>query len=428
MPRFSVVNRAQRALVLLLSLASLGAGAVGVLRWFEGARGHEAKERAPLERALRAAPDDARLHHRLGQWEQFSLVGGDSQRALAQYRRAAELNPHESAYWLDLADSLLLEGDVPAAEAAAGRALQVDPRTPRTRWRVGNFWLRTPEPARAFPHFRHVLEADPALTTGVVQVCHRRFRDPEILLRELLPLEPPFLLAYLRQLTREGEAEAPATIRVWEELVGLNRSFQAQDALFYLDYMIRSRHLPEAAKAWGDLRRRGLLSGPAASPELLHNPDLRAPILNGGFDWRIEPVAHVSVALGPGRRGERPPAVVIRFSGEDNLYYHGFYQYVVVEPNRPYRFQVWLRTENITTESGPRLEVNDVYDGGRVLGRSPGIVGTSEWAQEQVEFRTGPQTRLVRVGMTRLPSRRLGGQIRGTVFVSEFSLQPVGGE
>ena len=428
MPRFVLVSRAHRALALLVGLAALGAGVLGVLRWFEGARGREAENKAALERALASAPDDARLHHRLGQWEQFSLADGDFQQALAHFRRATELNPHESAYWLDLADARLLAGDAAAAEAAAQKALQVDPRTPRTLWRVGNFWLRTAEPARAFPYFRRVLETDPQLTPLVVQVCHRTFRDPEILVRELLPPEPPFLLAYLRQLAREGEAEAPATVRVWEKLVGLGRPFEVRDVLFYLDYLIRTRHLPEAVKAWGDLRRRGLLPGPAAGPELLHNPDLRAPILNGGFDWRIEPVAHVGVTLGPGRQGEQPPAVVIRFSGEDNLYYHGFYQYVAVEPNRRYRFQAWLRTENITTESGPRLEVNDVYDGGRVLGGSPGMVGTSEWAREQVEFRTGPQTRLVRAGMARLPSRRLASQIRGAVLVSEFSLQPLRGE
>lgn len=427
MPRFSVANRARRAVALLLGLAALGAGALGVLCWFAGVRGHDAEGRVPLESALVAAPGDARLHHRLGQWEQFSLAEGDPQRALAHFRRATELNPYESAYWLDLADAWLLEGDVPAAEAAVGKALEVDPHTPRTQWRVGNFWLRTPEPARAFPHFRQVLETDPALTTVVVQVCHRRFRDPETLLGELLPPEPPFLLAYLRQLTREGEAEAPAAVRVWDKLVGLDRAFEVRDVLFYLDYLIRTRHLAEAAKAWDDLRRRGSLPGPAAAPELLHNADLRAPILNGGFDWRIEPVAHVSVALAPGRRGEQPPAVVIRFSGEHNLYYHGFYQYAVVESNRSYRFQTWLRTENITTESGPRLEVTDVYDVGSVLARSPGMVGTSEWAQEEVEFRTGPQTRLVRVGIARLPSRRLSSQIRGAVFVTEFSLQPLRG-
>ena len=426
MPRFVLVSRAHRALALLAGLAALGAGVLGVLRWFEGARGREAENKAALERALASAPDDARLHHRLGQWEQFSLADGDFQQALAHFRRATELNPHESAYWLDLADAWLLAGDAAAAEAAAQEALQVDPRTPRTLWRVGNFWLRTAEPARAFPYFRRVLETDPQLTPLVVQVCHRTFRDPEILVRELLPPEPLFLLAYLRQLVREGEAEAPAAVRVWEKLVETGRPFEARDVLFYLDYMIRTRHLPEAVKAWGDLRRRGLLPGPAASPELLHNPDLGAPILGGGFDWRIEPVAHVSVSLGPGRRGERPPAVVIRFSGEVNLHYRGFYQYAVVEPNRRYRFQAWLRTDNITTESGPRLEVADVYGGGRVLARSPGMVGTSEWAPEEVEFASGPETRLVRVGLTRLPSRRLGGEIRGVVLAGEFSLQPRG--
>lgn len=426
MAHITLASGRRRALALLLGLGVLGSGALGIVHWLQAARAAAVPDKAGLEGALRVAADDARLHHRLGQWEQFSLAEGDVQRVLAHYRRATELNPYESAYWLDLADALLQAGDSPAARAAAEKALQVDPRTPDTLWRVANFWLRTSEPARAFPYLRAVLETRPALAPLVVQAAHRTFGDPEVLLREVLPPEPQFLLAYLGQLLREGDT--PAAARLWQELVRLGKPFDAQPVLPYVDFLLRTRRLAEAVKVWTDLETLGLLPGNrAADGERLFNSDLRQPVLNGGFDWRVEPAPRVSVTLGAGRRADGPPALIIRFSGENNLRYRHFYQYVVVEPNRRYRFRAWLSTEGITTESGPRLEVADVYDGGRVLERSPSTVGTTDWAPEELEFVTGPETRLLRVGIVRLPSQRVSNRIRGSVRAAEFSVRAVGG-
>jgi len=426
--QLSLASPARRAAALLLGLGILAVFAAGIVRWFEAARGWGAEDKPALERALGYAADDARLHHRLGRWEQFSLAEGDLGRAVTHYRRAAALNPYESLYWLDLADALQLAGDAPGAQDALGKALQADPRTPDTLWRIGNFWLRTSTPERAFPYFRQVLATRPLLTPLVIQVCHRTFRDPELLLREVLPPEAPYLLSYLRQLVRAGESDPAGAARVWAALIRLRHPFDPHEALPYLDFLIRMRELQPAIRAWSDLKAAGLLGAAADSPpgELLHNPDLRAPILNGGFDWRVEPAPHVTVTLGPGRRGEQPPAVAIQFSGEENLHYRGFYQYVVVEPNRRYRFRAWLRAQGITTESGLRLEVADGYAPERNVARSPGLVGNTDWVAEEVEFAAGPETRLLRVGLVRLPSHRLTGEIRGRVEAGEFSLTRAG--
>ncbi|MFQ5723960.1 MAG: tetratricopeptide repeat protein, partial [Terriglobia bacterium] len=141
MPDWSFRSRWRRAGALLLGLVLLAVVARGILRAALVARARTSQDRALLKRALRLADDDAALHHLLAQWEQFSLQGGSPERALLHYRRAVQLNPHESLYWLDLADALLLAGDAGSAAEAVARAVQVDPRTPETLWRAGNFWL-----------------------------------------------------------------------------------------------------------------------------------------------------------------------------------------------------------------------------------------------------------------------------------------------
>ncbi|MFQ5723306.1 MAG: tetratricopeptide repeat protein, partial [Terriglobia bacterium] len=299
---------------------------------------------------------------------------------------------------------------------------QVDPRTPETLWRAGNFWLRAGEPARAYPYFHRALAAQPNLAPLVAQVSHRLLGDPDLVLRQALPAQPRFFLVYLRYLlTIEDNA---AAARVWDRLVEQGGSFPVRQGLFYLDSLIGHQQASEAEKVWNDLKRLGLVAGGSSSPEgeLLHNSDLRQPILNGGFGWRAVGVANVNLSRGPARPGSQTPALVIRFVGDENLDYRHFFQYVLVEPNRRYRFQAWMSTEEITTESGPRLEVAELGRGGGVE-RSPGLVGSNDWVLEQVELTTGPQTRLLRVGIVRLPSRRVSNHIRGTVRASEFSLR-----
>ena len=429
MAQVSLRSRGRRALALVIGLLILGGGALGILGWFLARQAYSVWDRAALERAVHLESDDAFLHRRLGQWEEFSLAEGDLQRALLHYRRATELNPYESRYWLDLADALLLSGDSAGAQAAVEKALRADPRTPETLWRMGNFWLRAGQPARAFPYFRQVLLNDPSLLWQVIQTSHRALGDADIILRDVLPAQPVFLITYLRYLVRERQASAAA--RVWQTLVAVHQPFEAQQVLFYVDDLIATREVMPAQKAWRELQALRLLPADpqapgAAGDELLHNPALRAPILNGGFDWRVVPHSHVVVTLGAGRQGEVPPAVAIRFSGEDNLHYRHFFQYVVVEPNTHYRFRAWVSTEGITTDSGPRLEMADAYDLQAPVALSPELVGTNPWTQLQVEFKTGPRTRLLQVGITRLPSHRLESQIRGTVRAGEFSLEKGG--
>ncbi len=393
-----------------------------MLRWALASQARSTRDELTLRRAVRLEPDNAAYWHGLGKWEELSFVEGNLPRALLDYRRAAELNPFESQYWLDLANLLELTGDHSQAAAAVAQALRVDPHSPRTLWRAGNFWLRTSEPQRAFPYFKQALLAEPALAPALIQTCHNAIGDPDVLLREVLPPQPKFFLVYLWVLVRDQQTAAAAP--VWRSLVGLGGGFEARQALFYVNHLLDLAQVAEARQAWDDLRRLGLIPAAASGDELLYNHDLRQPILNGGFDWRAVDLPRVSVTLDLGS-GDEAPAVVIRFSGEDNLDYHHFYQLVPVEPNQRYRFAAWVATEAITTESGPRLEVFDPYDPQLPAARSPALVGTTERQQLAVEFTSGPRTRLLRVGIARLSSQRLSGQIRGTVQASEFSLRRV---
>jgi len=424
LPQLALQSAAHRLLALAAGLLVLGGAAAGIVRGYQASRARAAWNPESLARAVRLEPDNAAGWHRLGRWEELSLSQGNLERARDHYREATRLNPYESRYWLDLANILAVTGAPQEAEAAAGQALSVDPHTPATLWAAGNFWLRTAEPQRAFPYLRAALEADVGLAPALIQSCHNAVRDPEVVLREVLPPRPRFYLVYLWLLLRQDEAAGAA--RVWRALVELGGDFKAEQALFYVDNLIDAGDADSAVQAWNDLKRLKLVPEAGDPEELLYNAALRRQTLNGGFDWRVVDHPHVSVTQGSGRPGSPAAAVVIRFSGEDNLYYRHFFQFVLVEPNTRYRFEAWASSENISTESGVRLEVYAPHDSAASPAYSTGLVGTSDWQPLAVEFTTGPRTRLVRVGIVRLPSQRVEGRIRGVVRATEFSLRRVG--
>ena len=430
MPQLSLQSPARRLLAVAAGLAVLGVAAAGIVRAYQAGQARAAWDAGALQRAVQLEPDDAEGWHRLGRWEELSFTQGNLERAREHYRQATRLNPYDSRYWLDLANLLAVTGAPQEAEAAVEHALRVDSHTSATLWAAGNFWLRTAEPRRGFPYLRAALEADPGLAPALIQSCHNAVRDPDVVLREVLPPRPRFLLVYLWLLVRQEEEAAAA--RVWRTLVEMGGDFKAEQAMFYIDYLtdlgIMSMDAGPSTQAWGDLKRLKLVPETGGEGELLHNADLRQPILNGGFDWRLVPYSDVSVSLGEGRPGTNLPSVTIRFSGEENLFYHPFQQLVPVIPKTRYRLTAWMQTEGITSDRGPSLAVGDAHSihSDMAPARSPALVGTNDWHRVELEFTTGSNTQLVWLVIERHHSQRVDGRIRGVVRLSELSLRQVG--
>src|ERR1019366_6069091 len=83
------------------------------------------------------------LHNRLAQLygdppEQSNLLA-----AVQEARRATDLNPSKSDYWLTLASSCESLNDNACADQAVQRALNLSPMVPQVWWIAGNHYLRT---------------------------------------------------------------------------------------------------------------------------------------------------------------------------------------------------------------------------------------------------------------------------------------------
>ena len=113
----------------------------------------------------------------------------------------------------------------------------------------------------------------------------------------------------------------------------------------------------------------------------------------------------------------RSRALRIEFNGKHNLDYENIFQYVVVQPNSRYKFWGSLRANGITTDSGPRFQIFDAFDIGKLFLSTENVVGTTGWSPQQIEFKTRADTHLLIVRIARPPSAKLDNLIRGTVWI-----------
>jgi hypothetical protein len=184
----------------------------------------------------------------------------------------------------------------------------------------------------------------------------------------------------------------------------------------------------EAAQVWSDLREKGLIK-PTYQPtaqNLIINGQFEDDLFNAGFDWRISKIEGAEILIDGGTSHSPSHAVRVQFNGKSNLVFGHVSQYVRVEPGRRYRLQGFMKTEGITTDSGPRLRVTDPYDPRLLTMFSESLTGTTPgWTQVSLDFQAPPQTSLILVSLARQPSKKLDNQIAGTVWLDDVSLTPL---
>ena len=207
---------------------------------------------------------------------------------------------------------------------------------------------------------------------------------------------------------------------VWKQLASNRPSFPLPKAFPLLDLLLESNDADDAQIVWRQaLSSTAIMAQPASTGSLIWDGGFEQNLLNGGFAWRYLPVEGADIELDEetvhsGRRSLR-----VDFDGTGNVDFKNIWQYVAVEPNTRYRFGAYVRAQELSTDSGIRFEIDQ---NGILPLLTPNIIGTQPWTLHDVEFSTGPETRVLRVVLRRTPSDRFGNKIRGTAWVDDISL------
>ena len=375
-------------------------------------------------RAAESEPANADLWYQLGRYRQLDFAHSNLPLAISYYQRATSINPGSAFYWMDLAGAYETTGDNSQAEQAFRKARQLYPVSAEAAWRFGNFLLRRGRMPEAFLQIHDAVVADPKLTALAVSRCWRSTQDIGQILKIVLPDEAAENWGAIQFFVQASEP-LPA-MAVWGRIAMHRASFPVSQAFPLMDMLIGAGHADDAQTVWKQaLLAAGIPAKTDPGGSLIWNGGFEQELLNGGFDWRVTPVDGAGMGwdeqiVHSGRRSLR-----VDFDGTANLDFQNVWQYVPVQPAMRYRFRAFFRTEDLSTDSGIRFEIRDVSHAGIPARFTPNLVGTQPWAEEDAEFTTGSDTKLLQVVLRRTPSRKLGNKIRGTAWVDNVALLPL---
>jgi tetratricopeptide (TPR) repeat protein len=377
------------------------------------------------ERATRIEPDSPQTWYQLGRYRQLDFDNADIPLAISYYRRAIQLNPRSPYYKVDLAGALETAGNNDEADSYFRAAQAAYPISAEVSWKYGNFLLRQNRLPEAYAEIHRAAVVDPKLIPLAVSRVWHSDPDIHLLLDQVLPDTAE---AYSQALAFLTDAQNPsAALEVWHRLIGADPHADWKWVFMLTDMLVTQEKFEEAGTVW-----RQAVEGDASSPpaytgnSLVYDGGFEKDISGGGFGWQQRDVMGADFDFDTDVKHSGSRSARLIFDGTQNLSYEGLFQYVLVSPNTHYRFQGFIRTDQISTESGMRFEILNPKDQHDLDIITPNETGNLPWTLEQVDFATGPRTRLILIRLVRRPSVRLDHDLRGTVWIDDVTIVPHG--
>jgi Tetratricopeptide repeat len=406
--------------------------AVAIAAWLcyagvkHGVAEHYAASSNPNDwsRAARIEPANPANWYRLGRYRQLDFEHADIPLAISYYRRAVRLNPRSAFYKLDFASALEMSGNIAEADQYFREAQKDFPISAEVSWRYGNFLLRHQRLPEAYAEIRRATEVDPQMIPLAVSRAWHSDPDVHVLLDQVLPNTAEGDWAALSYLTDEHESTPALT--VWNHLIARKPIIDWKMTFPFIDMLVAQERYDDARSVWRQSTDLAGISSPASNDgSLVFNGGFEKDISNGGFGWRREEVAGADFAFDTAEKHSGTRSARITFDGSRNVDYQHLYQDVLVNPGTHYRFRGYLRTDQISTESGLRFEIFDPKDTKNLDLLTPNETGTEPWTLEEVDFTSSPNTHLIRIRLIRAPSQRFDNMLSGTAWVDDVELVPV---
>lgn len=361
------------------------------------------------------------LYNRAGM---LDLYGDQLQpeRAVQEFRRAADLNPRIADYWANLGRACFIAGDLGCAEDAYERSAAAAPFNPRFLSELAMFDLAAGNAQTALPRFHHLLEVEPAAAYPVLTACLRTV-GPELLWSAVIRDQPKLAVRtqFIQILAEQGRHELAQ--RFWAEFVASRPAISLKDAEPYLDILESERKYTQLIRVWRDLENLHAVNMPPRTEgNLVVNPGFEQTPTNVGLDWHLGPEQFLDTQIVASGHGN---ALHLEFTVPHNAEHESAYQFVPVLPGKAYEIRGQARSQEITSDSGPRLRVVDPACNECVNVSSAGTIGTTAWHEISARFTAGPATNIVRLSVLRPRSRSFPTDIRGQFWLDDVSLRSI---
>lgn len=415
-------------IVLIIAIALAFFGAWKAAHWYLGnamadfSPGVDEGGIETTRYALSMAPSDPLVYWGAANLEKATLDPSRMPEAVRLYEEAVRRSPNDYRFWQDLGLVREQTGDAAGGEKALRRAIELAPAYARPRWYLGNLLLRAGRTDEAFAELRRAADANPTVMRPQVFSAAWNIFDKDVKAIERVVGESAETRAQLAFYFAANE-RADDAVRLWTSLSATEKVEQRKTGEDLMKTLFEKKQYRAAQALARDL---GLES--AEGPGHFANGGFESSISAPGvslFGWQITPVAQTEVALDASQHHSGNRSLRVVFNGFQTSAYYNIGQLVVVEPSTRYRFEGYVRTQDLKSGGTPLIEVANTADG-KVIGTSePFPMGRNDWQLVTIEFSTPERTEGVHVRT----NRAFCGEvcpIFGIIWYDDFNFQNLG--
>jgi hypothetical protein len=401
-------------------------GAWFAVRWYVG---NTIAEYAPevtqggiemARMAVRWAPGDPLAHWRLGSLEEKAFSAENMAAAVSEYQTAVRLSPNDYRYWMELGRALESNGDRESGEKALRRSVELAPAYSHPRWHFGNLLLREGKYNEAFEQLGHAAESDNQMRRQVFDLAMQLYEGDINEITKVACASPAARMQFANYLATNKKFDD--AMRMWNAVGAADRAKQTELNKELEQTLIAAKQFHAVLTVMRDIEPV------VAQPEQIQNGGFESELPQTGaniFNWLIVARASVNATLDAHAHGGQKSLRVV-FRAPRTLEKIPISQTVVVEPRALYRFEGYMRTEDLLSPSTPALVISDAVDGSSLGTTKPAPSGTNAWQLVTIDFK--PPNDGITIGFYRAPCAE--GQICpifGTIWYDDFSIKRIDG-
>lgn len=366
---------------------------------------------------------DPRLEYAMGRTYEDS----NPAESVKHLRRAAQTSPRNPLYWHYLAIACEAAGDPSCSDQSWEFLTQLAPAVPLYHWQSGQSFLRTSRVNDSVAQFRSLLDLDPSYGPRA-WFALRDVMDPNTIFQKTIVhhSSADIKVAFINFLSGQGDEDA--AYRIWKSVAPTLRPVPFASAQLYLERLIADDRIDEAEAVWTDLRRMGVVKSSTTNSNnnLIFNGDFEQTPLNAGFDWHQSDQTYLAIDFDAPDAQHGARCLRVDFTVNRNETYEPAYQIVPILPNHTYKLEAYVRSEDITSDSGPFLRVSDTQHSSFEDVLTETTVGTTPWHIVRLSFSTGQEAQSVRVSVWRPRGRTFPMEISGSFWMDSVSLHDEG--
>jgi hypothetical protein len=377
-----------------------------------------------FERATQIEPGNARNWYLLGRYLQYSFEDSNQQRAIASYRKALEIDPGYTSAWLELAATYESEGNDMATRNAFLNAEKTYPLSAEVSWQYGNFLLRQGELDPAFAEIRRSVEADPKRAVEAFSRCMRVEPDANVVLDRVLPANGDIYIAVMVALARDLKIDN--ALKVWGRIVGMHPKIVLYDVFDLVRELRETGRQREAHEVWVqavELAGLAQLEGPRNS--MIWDGGFESDVTGQAYAWRFAKTSRsAQIGFDAQEKYSGKRSLRVSFDGSSDISFYDVCQAVPTEAGTAYELSAWMKSKDLTTDQGVRIELRPGIPGmnGAV---TTDIRGTQPWTRFATIWSAAKENQEVQICLRRDPSDQEDNKIRGTAWVDDVALTPI---